>query len=119
MLVNVTNEQGRVNAALYNWDGGKVTVEPVVGAVVHTDPSDEGGEGAAWQIRGESSWVDGAWDCESYWDHQYDGIKVRQTGRTIQGNSKVGRGVRVEITFVGDGEADVVVGGWLKVGCSF
>jgi hypothetical protein len=120
MLVNVTNEQGNVNAALYSWDGGKVTVEPVVGAVVHTDGNGEGAaEGAAWQIRGESSWVDGAWDCESYWDHPYDGVKIRQTGRTIQSSSKVGRGVRVEITFVGDGEADVVTGGWLKVGSAY
>ena len=113
MLANVTNEQGRVNAALYNWDGGKVTVEPVVGAVFETD------SGGCWQLRGESTWVDGAWVAESYFDHPYDGVKVRQTGRTIQSNNKVGRGVRVELTFVGDGEADRVVGGWLKVGNSF
>ncbi len=120
MLVNVTNEQGNVNAALYSWDGGKVTIEPVVGAVIHTDDNGEGAgkgalPGAAWQIRSESSWVDGAWACESYWDHPYDGIKIRQTGRTIQGNNKVGRGVRVEITFVGDCEEDTVIGGWMKV----
>ena len=127
MLVNVTNEQGRVNAALRGYDErGCMTYEftPVVGAVIETD------SGGCWQLRedsqrakdtNDSRWVDlcGAGVAESYFGHYYDGSVIQQTGRTIQRNNKVGEGVRVRITFVGDGEEDQVVGGWLKVGNSF
>ena len=113
MLVNVENAQGRVNAALRNWNGEtqRYDFEPVVGAVLETD------EGGYWQIRDTSWWLDGAWTAESdRTDASWDGIKVRVTGRTIQHSSKVGEAVRVEITFVGDGdEADAVTRGWMKV----
>ena len=113
MLVNVENAQGRVNAALRNWNGEtqRYDFEPVVGAVLET------GEGGYWQIRDTSWWLDGAWTAESdRTDASWDGIKVRVTGRTIQHSSKVGEAVRVEITFVGDGdEADAVTRGWMKV----
>jgi hypothetical protein len=111
MLVNIENEQGRINAALRSWndDTRRYDFEPVAGAVIEAD------DGGCWQLREDSWWLDNAWYAVSSWTHKYDGVRVRVTGRTIQPNPKVGEGVRVEITFVGDGEADTVTRGWMKV----
>ena len=119
MLYNVENSQGRINAALRNWNGEaqRFEFEPVVGAVIVTD------QGGTYQIRDESAWVEGAWRAESdNLDITLDGIVVRVTGRTIQDyqrplppHKQCGLGVRVEITFTGDGEADTVTRGWMKV----
>lgn len=113
MLVNIENAQGWTNAALQSWSEelGRNEYTPVVGTVIRTD------NGGAWQLRDTSWWCDGAWKAEALnTDAVWDGIRVEVTGRTIQRRSDMGWGTRVRITFVGDGEEDQVVGGWMKTG---
>jgi hypothetical protein len=92
-----------------DWQGTEI--QPKLGSFVWPDQ---------WELGShlsESDWSKAPFRIHASRVDIHLACKVKITGRTIRRipNSFDGYGVRVKITFVGDGEADTSTGGWLFV----
>ena len=111
-------KRARRKRGLSGWGddhGHGVTYRPVVGSKVTTDSRLAKGWG--WSTLLSSSWDEAPFKLSGGSPVPAQAVKVRVTGKTRRDAPRL-TGVpvvRVQVTFVGDGEPDQVVGGWARV----
>ena len=96
--------------ALTFWEAG-ITPTPEVGSYIELD-----NDGATGRLMACDDWAAAEFRLPVTSLRIPYAVNVQVTGRTIQRNGVWGsRRVRVAVTFVGDGEPDVTLRGWMNV----